>query len=67
MRTTLDIDEDLLDALMMRMPAASKTEAIETAISAFVGRDAVRRLTEMAGSVDVDDLSSTLREADRST
>lgn len=67
MRTTLDIDEELLEALMTRLPATSKTEAIETAISAFVGRDAVRGLTEMAGNVDVEDLSRTLRDADRAT
>lgn len=67
MRTTLDIDEQLLEALMTRLPQASKTEAIETAISAYVGRDALRRLTEMAGDIEVEDLSRALRDGDRRT
>lgn len=67
MRTTLDIDDQLLQALLARLPQASKTEAIETAISSFVGRDAVRNLAEMAGTVEIEDLSQTLREADRRT
>jgi len=65
MRTTLDIDEQLLNALRARLPEASKTAAIETAIAAYVGRDAVRRLTELAGSIDIEDRSQALRDADR--
>lgn len=34
MRTTLDIDDDLLDALLSRHPGTSKTQAIEDAIRA---------------------------------
>ncbi|MEO7197256.1 MAG: type II toxin-antitoxin system VapB family antitoxin [Solirubrobacterales bacterium] len=67
MRTTLDIDDQLLQALLARLPQASKTEAIETAISSFVGRDAVRNLAEMAGTVEIEDLSQALRENDRRT
>ncbi|MFL5956671.1 MAG: type II toxin-antitoxin system VapB family antitoxin [Solirubrobacterales bacterium] len=64
MRTTLDIDDDLMEALMRRLPGKSKTEAIEEAISEFVRADAVRQLREMAGTVEFDDAALD-READR--
>ena len=67
MRTTLDIDDSLLDALMSRLPGTTKTEAIETAIGAYVGREALRQLREMAGTVEIEDVSSELRRADRTT
>lgn len=67
MRTTLDIDDSLLRDLMARLPGASKTEAIETAIGAYVGRDALRQLREMAGDVEIEDASEELRGADRTT
>lgn len=63
-RTTLDIDDDLMEALMRRLPAKSKTEAIEEAITEFVRADAVRQLREMAGTVEFDDAALD-READR--
>lgn len=67
MRTTLDIDDRLLDALQARLPRASKTEAIEAAIASFVERGAAERLTELAGRMEIDDLSRQLRDADRHT
>jgi Arc/MetJ family transcription regulator len=64
-RTTLDIDDALLEALRERLPDRSKTEAIEEAIRAFVRADAARELRALAGSIDVDDVSGELRGADR--
>lgn len=66
-RTTLDIDDALLDALLHRLPDRSKTQAIETAISAYVEEDAIRALTELAGSLDIEDVSAEMRARDRST
>lgn len=67
MRTTLDIDEALLHALLTRLPEASKTEAIETAIEAFVSRDALAQLRAMAGTIEIEDASGDLRRQDRTT
>lgn len=67
MRTTLDIDDALLHALMSRLPEASKTEAIETAIEAFVSRDALAQLRSMAGSIEIEDVSGEFRGLDRTT
>lgn len=66
-RTTLDIDDHLMTALLARLPGRSKTEAIEFAISTFVANDAVDRLKALAGTLDIDDLSIELRRRDRTT
>lgn len=67
MRTTLDIDDALLEALLARLPEKSKTDAIETAIRAYLANDAVGRLRELAGSFEIRDVSSGLRRRDRRT
>lgn len=67
MRTTLDIDDALLAALMERLPGATKTEAIETAIESYVVSDARGQLRELAGTIEIDDASAELRAIDRST
>lgn len=67
MRTTLDIDDSLLAALRARLPEKSKTEAIETAIRAYLASDSVDRLRSMAGSFEIRDVSSELRRSDRAT
>jgi hypothetical protein len=55
MRTTLDIADGLMEALMARYPSASKTEAIETAIAAHLSEDAAAWLRAQAGTVDFDE------------
>jgi hypothetical protein len=65
MRTTLDIDDGLLEALLARHPRASKTEAIEMAIRAYLSTDAVSRLRGLAGKVEIKDVSRELRSRDR--
>jgi Arc/MetJ family transcription regulator len=67
MRTTLDIDDDLLRALRSRYPRLSKRDAVERAIGTFLARDAARQLQEIAGTVEIDDVSSEMRNADRHT
>jgi Arc/MetJ family transcription regulator len=65
MRTTLDIDDDLLAALLARYPGSTKTEAIEAALRAHLTDDAIARLRRLAGTVDVEDVSRTIRTRDR--
>ena len=50
MRTTLDIDDRLLDALMARSPGMSKTKAIERAIDQYVKTDAYERVRGLRGA-----------------
>lgn len=72
MRTTLELDDALMAALMERVPEASKTRAIEFAIREFLEADAYRVLAAAAraGGVDIDAdaiadarLADTAREA----
>lgn len=67
MRTTLEIDDELLRALMARHPRASKREAVEAAIRAYVGTDGAARARVLAGTVPVEDVSAELRRRDRHT
>jgi Arc/MetJ family transcription regulator len=65
MRTTLDIDDDLLAALLARYPGRSKTEAIEEGLRAHLAEDAVARLRRLAGTFEIEDVSGSLRARDR--
>jgi hypothetical protein len=67
MRTTLDLDDWLVEALAERYPGTTKTEAIERAIRRYLETDAISRLIELAGSFEIDDVSSDLRAADHHT
>jgi hypothetical protein len=66
-RTTLDIDDDLMRTLLARLPGRSKTDAIEHAIEAFLAGDAVDRLKGLAGTMEIVDVSHELRALDRTT
>jgi hypothetical protein len=67
MRTTLDIDDDLLHALMARHPGASKREAVERAIADYLSKDAAARTKALRGRIRIEDLSAELRSVDRRT
>lgn len=56
-----------MSALIARLPGSSKTEAIERAIETYLARDAAERLREIAGSIEIEDVSAELRSRDRST
>jgi hypothetical protein len=64
MRTTLDLDQALMVALLARHPGLTRTEAIQTAIESYLARDAVARLQELAGTVEIEDVSKE-RNRDR--
>jgi hypothetical protein len=65
MRTTLDLDEHLMESLMARHPGESKTKAVEAAIADHVRRDAANRLLALRGKLDVEDVSTAMRAIDR--
>lgn len=66
-RTTLDIDDDLMRILLGRLPGRSTTDAIEHAIRAFLADDAVDHFKSLAGTLKIEDLSHELRSLDRTT
>jgi hypothetical protein len=65
MRTTLDLDDRLMEALMARHPGESKTKAVEAAIAEHLRRGAVDWLLENAGGIEIEDLSGEMRALDR--
>jgi hypothetical protein len=65
MRTTLDLDDRLMESLLARHPGESKTKAVEAAIAEHLRRGAVDWLLENAGSIEIDDLSQEMRSLDR--
>lgn len=67
MRTTLDLDDDLVAALATQHPGLTKTEAIELAIRSYVEHAAVDCLRRRAGSMEIVDLSDERRRWDRHT
>jgi metal-responsive CopG/Arc/MetJ family transcriptional regulator len=67
MRTTLDLDDRLVESLAARHPGVPRTEAIQRAIRTYLESDSVDRLLALAGTFDITDLSEELRAADRTT
>ena len=67
MRTTLDIDDDLLRALLARHPGVTKREAVERAIAEYLSKDAAARTKALRGRVRIEDVSAELRSMDRRT
>lgn len=67
MRTALDLDGQLVSALLARHPGLSKTEAIEMAIRDYLQRGAVEELRRRAGSMQIEDVSGELRARDRTS
>lgn len=65
MRTTLDIDDRLMESLMARHPEKSKTKAVEAAIEEHLRRGAVDWLLENAGRIEIEDVSAEMRSIDR--
>lgn len=67
MRTTLDIDDELMTALLERNPGVSKTEAVERAIRSYLTTDAVARIRALVGKIRIEDVSVEWRRIDRHT
>ena len=67
MRTTLDIDDELLLALLARNPGASKREAVERAIAEYLSKDASSRTRALQGKLDIVDVSEEARRTDLQT
>lgn len=66
-RTTLELSDTLLAALMARLPGVSKTEAIQRAVRFYLAHDAVEQLRAVAGTVEIEDISQPLRRIDRTS
>ncbi|MFN2388678.1 MAG: type II toxin-antitoxin system VapB family antitoxin [Actinomycetota bacterium] len=66
MRTTLDIDDRLLRALLARHPGLTKRAAVEIAIRQYVTEEATDGVRRLAGTLEVEDVTPE-RKSDRAT
>lgn len=66
-RTTLELDDVLVASLMARLPGVSKTDAIQQAVRFYLTQDAVDQLRQLAGKVEIEDVSQHVRATDRTT
>ncbi|MHB8482558.1 MAG: type II toxin-antitoxin system VapB family antitoxin [Nitrospiria bacterium] len=54
MRTTLDLDEELIKKLLKATEARSKTEAIHIAASELIRRKKLEKLKSLSGKIHID-------------
>ena len=54
MRTTVDIDEDLLDATLKATGHKSKSKAVNEALGVYVAHQSRERLLALRGNLDLD-------------
>jgi len=54
MRTTINVKDDLLVALMKRTQVRSKTKAIELAIQEYLEKKAIEDLIALSGQIHID-------------
>ena len=64
-RATLTLPNDLLDELMKSVSAKSKTEAVILAIRDEIKSRKIRKIKEMAGSMEFTATADVLRHGDR--
>lgn len=61
MRTTLELDDELMKSLLQRHPGLSKREAVERAIRTHLAGETTERILALQGAVEVQDVSGELR------
>jgi Arc/MetJ family transcription regulator len=54
MRTTINVKDDLMEALMKRAMVNSKTKAIELAIKEYLEQQAIEDLIALSGQIRID-------------
>ncbi len=65
MRTTLDIDERLLGAVVKATGEKSRSKAVQKVLEEYLRHKAIEELRGSAGSVGMDDIQEEQRAADR--
>ena len=54
MRTTLNIKDDMMDALLKRTKSKSKTKAVEVAIKDYLEKKAIEDLISLSGNIHIE-------------
>ncbi len=54
MRTTINVSDELMNALLERTKSRTKTQAIETAIREYLDKKAIEDLISLNGKIRID-------------
>jgi len=54
MRTTLNIKDDMMDALLKRTKSKSKTKAVEVAIKDYLEKKSIEDLISLSGNIHIE-------------
>ena len=65
MRTTLNIDKELIDYAVEATGEKTKSKAVNAALKEYIRRKKIAELRASAGTVQIDDTRAEQREADR--
>jgi Arc/MetJ family transcription regulator len=54
MRTTINIQDDLMEALLVQTKAKTKTKAIELSIREYIERKSIENIVALSGKINID-------------
>jgi hypothetical protein len=54
MRTTLNIKDDMMDALLKRTKSKTKTKAVEVALQEYLEKKAIEDLIALSGNIHIE-------------
>jgi hypothetical protein len=54
MRTTLNINDDVMDALLKRTKSKTKTKAVEVAIREYLEKKSIEDLIALSGNIHIE-------------
>ena len=64
MRTTLNIDDELLEQVMQFTESSNRSEAVRIALKSYIRQQEIRQMQAMRGTIDIDDTWRELRALD---
>lgn len=66
MRTTLSIDDDIMDKVMLYTGKKNRSEAIRLVLSEYIREQKKKKILALRGQVNINDDWKSLRELDKS-
>lgn len=66
MRTTLNIDDNIMKKVMSYTGQKNRSEAVRRALSSFINEQKKKQILELRGQVDIEDDWRKLRKLDTS-
>jgi len=64
MRTTINIQDDLMEALMTHTKAKTKTKAIELSIREYIEKKSIEDIVSLSGKITIDSDWQKVEEAE---